>query len=266
MFDSLRDNFSWKINGKEIQKDAERICEVSYLGGDLILIRGSLGKAISTDYLASEKWTRKWFNCIEEWSDQVIHRKRIIWTIWDGVPLRAWGPRFFKKVSAKFETFLQMDDATTLKQNLSRARIQLKTPLANLKGSPRRMGLEKREKRRDPKELIHETRAEFCCLQETKLEAVNDYIVKSIWGNSICDWDYAESEGSSGGLISIWNSMIFRKVSSWKTKELLVVNGFCVDDGKECIVINIYAPNTASNRNAIWDQLSIIVNQKKGRR
>lgn len=79
-------------------------------------------------------------------------------------------------------------------------------------------GLGEREKKRDVKDLIKKVRTDMCCLQESKLEVVNQRIIKATWGNSSCDWDFVKSEGSSGGIISIWNPAIFRKVSSWSNK------------------------------------------------
>lgn len=98
---------------------------------------------------------------------------------------------------------------------------------------------------------------------ESKLEVVNSRIIKATWGNSSCNWDYAKSEGSSSGIISIWNPAVFRKVSSWCCKYFLVTSGYLVEDGKDRTVINIYAPNYATSRNDLWDQLSILIEQRK---
>lgn len=124
-------------------------------------------------------------------------------------------------------------------------------------------GLGKKEKMSDVKELIHKVRADMCCLQESKLETVTQRIIKSIWGRTTCDWEFVKSKGNSGGIISIWNPDIFTKVSSWSCKDFLVLNGFLVKDGKSCVIINIYAPNSASLRYALWDQLGILVSQCK---
>lgn len=124
-------------------------------------------------------------------------------------------------------------------------------------------GLGKKEKRRDVKELILKVRADVCCLQESKLEIVNQRTIKAIWGRSVCDWDFAKSEGNSGGLITVWNPTVFTKMSAWSCKEFLVINGFLVEDGKRCSIINIYGSNQATQSYALWDQLSILVSQGK---
>lgn len=42
-----------------------------------------------------------------------------------------------------------------------------------------------------------------------------------------------------------------------------MVNGVFVEDGKRCTIINVYAPNLASLRYVLWDQLSILASQRK---
>lgn len=124
-------------------------------------------------------------------------------------------------------------------------------------------GLGKKEKRRDVNDLIHQVKADMCCIQESKLKVVNSRIIKSTWGNANCEWDFAKSEGSSGGIITIWNPTVFRKVSSWCCKNFLVISGFLMEDGKDCTVINIYAPNCSTSRYELWDQLGILEDQRK---
>lgn len=124
-------------------------------------------------------------------------------------------------------------------------------------------GLGKREKRRDVRELIRKVRTDICCLQESKLEVVTKRTVKALLGKANCEWDFAESEGSSGGIITLWNPSVFCKISSWSTKEMLIINGYLVEDGKNCTVVNVYAPNTPSLRWDLWDQISIIA-EKRG--
>lgn len=56
------------------------------------------------------------------------------------------------------------------------------------------------------------------------------------------DWASRDAEGNSGGLISLWKTDNFQKISSWHTAGALVVNGIWVEDGSRCSVINVYGP------------------------
>lgn len=42
-----------------------------------------------------------------------------------------------------------------------------------------------------------------------------------------------------------------------------MISVFLVEDGKDCFVINIYAPNYATSRYELWDQLSTLIEQRK---
>lgn len=124
-------------------------------------------------------------------------------------------------------------------------------------------GLGKRVKRRDVKDLVRGVKPDFCCLQESKLEQVNPRLIKSIWGNKDFDWDFANSAGRSGGIISIWNPTIFQKTSSWNIKEMFVINGYLIEDGRGCSIVNVYAPGTPAARGLLWDQIGILATQRK---
>lgn len=112
------------------------------------------------------------------------------------------------------------------------------------------------------KDLLKKTKARMCCLQETKLEIVNPRIIRAIWGSNNFDWEFSKSEGSTGGMISIWDPTFFTKTSAWGCRDYLVVNGFLIDDGKNCTVINVYASNSPPLRHQLWDQLGILVSQR----
>lgn len=136
MFGSLKEGFSWLMNGGDIQKEAVGFCFVAYLGGDLIHIRSCLGGELKTESKEFSAWATKWFDFIDDWHKVIIHNKWVIWTTWSGVPLVAWCPRFFKKVTAKFGSLICMDEDTKLKNNLNKARILIKTSLPKLSESP----------------------------------------------------------------------------------------------------------------------------------
>ncbi|KAL8544625.1 hypothetical protein ACS0TY_005015 [Phlomoides rotata] len=74
--------------------------------------------------------------------------------------------------------------------------------------------------------MLQKHSIDLCCLQETKLESISENVCKSIWGHSKFDWAFKASVGRSGGIISLWNSDLFHKTSSWDTCGMLVINGF----------------------------------------
>lgn len=117
---SLKDKYSWVINGSSILQEISKSCLISFLGSDLILIRSLPGVSVKLDDPYFAAWSRKWLDYVGDWNEDIIHKKMTIWTILFGVPLKAWSPRFFKMVTAKFGSLIHIDESTSSKQNLSK--------------------------------------------------------------------------------------------------------------------------------------------------
>lgn len=86
-------------------------------------------------------------------------------------------------------------------------------------------GLGSRVKKREVRDLIRSQKVDFVCIQESKLEIVDDLICQSVWGDGQIGWATREASGRSGGIISIWNSEVFSCLSSWHMAGALIVNG-----------------------------------------
>lgn len=126
-------------------------------------------------------------------------------------------------------------------------------------------GLGKKAKRREIRELLRKHRIDFCCIQETKMSNIGERFCKSVWGDQNIGWAAMDAEGSSGGILSIWNDNIFSLTSSWFTRGVLITNGFLREDGQQVCVLNIYAPCSASEKKRLWDVVTNIISQQSSR-
>ncbi|KAL8499456.1 hypothetical protein ACS0TY_022426 [Phlomoides rotata] len=122
-------------------------------------------------------------------------------------------------------------------------------------------GLGSKAKRRECRELISRYNIDFCCIQETKLEMVDSFVCRAIWGQGNFNWSFKPSEGRAGGIISIWNSDKFICSSSWFMEDAIVVNGFWKSDDSHCVIINVYAPCPLPKRRELWDRILLVTNQ-----
>ncbi|KAL8497810.1 hypothetical protein ACS0TY_021229 [Phlomoides rotata] len=61
--------------------------------------------------------------------------------------------------------------------------------------------------------------------------------------------------------MSLWNSDIFRKTSSWDTCGMLIVNGLFCADGKRGVLINVYAPCSHAEKKGLWDTIRLVIDQ-----
>lgn len=96
----------------------------------------------------------------------------------------------------------------------------------------------------------------FLAIQETKLNENTWFNMASVWGRTVFESEQVFSMGTSGGLVSIWDPCMFKKISVHKNRHYLMVVGVLVVTG-ECInIVNVHAPNDPSSRRTLWLELS----------
>ena len=75
-------------------------------------------------------------------------------------------------------------------------------------------GLGSRAKRKRMKETISKATLDVVLLQETKLETVDDMVVRDIWESRFKGWECLPSVGASGGVLVICDTRFASKVDS----------------------------------------------------
>lgn len=75
------------------------------------------------------------------------------------------------------------------------------------------------------KSLIKNLGVNFCCLQESKIENVDEWLYRALWGEENLGWAFRASTGRSGGIIFMRNANIFAASSWWHMEGAVVVNG-----------------------------------------
>ncbi|XP_057793132.1 uncharacterized protein LOC131009741 [Salvia miltiorrhiza] len=83
------------------------------------------------------------------------------------------------------------------------------------------------------------------------------------WGRSNFDWAVRESEGRSGGILSVWNKDKFVATSKWNVTGAVIVNGIWLQGGLHCCFVNVYAPMGTTEKESLWDTLQLIALQNK---
>ena len=114
-------------------------------------------------------------------------------------------------------------------------------------------GLGDNSKRRRLAKIINSGNFDLVCLQETKREFIEDYVVENMWGNQLIDWIALPSSGLSGGLLMMW------KRGLWVVKSNFSGHGFigvCVEfKSKLFFFVNVYAPCNTAGRRVLWETL-----------
>ncbi|KAL8490074.1 hypothetical protein ACS0TY_025825 [Phlomoides rotata] len=124
-------------------------------------------------------------------------------------------------------------------------------------------GLGSNAKCREVRDLIQNLGLDFCCIQESKKELVDDILCKNLWGSNNVGWAFKESTGRAGGIMSLWNSYLFSMISSWNMDGVVVVNGMWGTKRTGCCMVNVYAPCLSSEWIDPWDRLQSVVIQNQ---
>ncbi|GMI95112.1 hypothetical protein HRI_003180500 [Hibiscus trionum] len=117
------------------------------------------------------------------------------------------------------------------------------------------MGLNKQEKKAAVRRIISKSGARICFLQETKLCSVDIRTIRQISGHtSNMKWIYSPSTGSAGGLISLWDPMVFDcNIHIVNDSYICLIGNMNYKEfSSVCVLVNVYAPNGPSERKAVF--------------
>ncbi|XP_016206964.1 uncharacterized protein LOC107647403 [Arachis ipaensis] len=95
-------------------------------------------------------------------------------------------------------------------------------------------------------------------LVETKLQVVNKFDVVRIWGSDAVGWEFVGSIGMSGGLLLMWDELLFRMNNCYKGDRWLCVEGVLLKNEFNCAFCLVYGPHMRIEKLAVWEELSYI--------
>ncbi|GJU55347.1 RNA-directed DNA polymerase, eukaryota [Tanacetum coccineum] len=98
------------------------------------------------------------------------------------------------------------------------------------------------------KELCVTNKVNFLSLQETKMETIEEFNIKTCWGNFSFHYAYSPSVGYSGGILCMRDPRLFLKANSTISDYFVMIRGECIPNGKKLLIICIYAPQELSEK------------------
>jgi exonuclease III len=125
-------------------------------------------------------------------------------------------------------------------------------------------GLAQKAKKDWVKELCIKNKVNFLGLQETKMETIDLLSVRLCWGNLNFDYVHSDSIGNSGGILCIWDPNSFRKKSSTVSDYFVIIRGVWLRSGTDLLIVVVYAPHDARDKQMLWDYLTHVTNQWDG--
>ncbi|GJX71178.1 RNA-directed DNA polymerase, eukaryota [Tanacetum coccineum] len=114
------------------------------------------------------------------------------------------------------------------------------------------------------KELCRINKVNFLTLQETKMEQVSLFDIKSCWGNPTFDFVVSTSVGNSGGILCVWDINMFNKENVTVSDYFIATMGKWLPSDKKLLVISVYAPQELSEKKMLWSYLNQLIDGWKG--
>ncbi|XP_021975486.1 uncharacterized protein LOC110870609 [Helianthus annuus] len=96
---------------------------------------------------------------------------------------------------------------------------------------------------------------DFLLIQETKNEDLSRVNIAKFWGKGEFGMDSVSSVRLSGGILCIWDSGLFEALSVVKNRHFLIVVGKIKGSGVALNVVNVYASQSVSAKQVVWNEL-----------
>ncbi|KAF2939640.1 hypothetical protein DAI22_03g210800 [Oryza sativa Japonica Group] len=107
----------------------------------------------------------------------------------------------------------------------------------------------------DVRNLISSVKPAIALLQETKLQLVYDIKVKSFLPANLDRFFHLDATGTSGGIISAWNSSLFSKTGYICRKHTLTIKLSCCISNISFAITNVYAPTHRDEKTQFLEDL-----------
>ena len=108
------------------------------------------------------------------------------------------------------------------------------------------------------KALIRSQRVNLFCLQETKIQAMSEGVVRTLGTGRFLDWDALDAYGSTRGILICWDKrtldVLEMEVGHFSTSCRLRN----VEDGLVWIFTGVYGPFSREVRDCLWEELGAI--------
>ena len=114
------------------------------------------------------------------------------------------------------------------------------------------------DKRKVIKNFLRTHRVDLVCLQEAKVQDMNNVMACSLGVGRLLNWKALNAEGSAGGILLLWDkgriSMVDSVVGSFSVSCLFRM----AEDGYQWVFSGVYNPIEKTLRESFWEELGLI--------
>ncbi|GKB53205.1 RNA-directed DNA polymerase, eukaryota [Tanacetum coccineum] len=88
--------------------------------------------------------------------------------------------------------------------------------------------------------------------------------VKFIWGNSNYQYVSSDSVGSSGGILCVWEAIIFKKDYATISNNFIAIYGTWISNHSKVLIVVVYAPQPPSHKRVLWNYILTLIARWNG--
>nr|GEZ73132.1 RNA-directed DNA polymerase, eukaryota, reverse transcriptase zinc-binding domain protein [Tanacetum cinerariifolium] len=119
-------------------------------------------------------------------------------------------------------------------------------------------------KRKWVRDLCHCHQINFLALQETKIDHVDPWVLRQVWGNMHFDFASSSARGMSGGIFCIWNDLVFKKTKISCNEYYVAIEGLWILSKVRIKCVAVYAPQDLARKITLWESIINLLNNWDG--
>nr|GFA86543.1 RNA-directed DNA polymerase, eukaryota [Tanacetum cinerariifolium] len=113
-------------------------------------------------------------------------------------------------------------------------------------------------------ELNTKHRVSFVAIQETKMENIDLFSIKTLWGNFAFDYVFSPSVGYPGGILCAWDPNLFHKDNSIVSDSFVAIKGTWIPLATKILIIYVYALQGLNDKRMLWELLGHMIDTWDG--